>query len=99
MCPGKRRDARVKCVRPQAPHRCTARPDLQPVCWPLGERLLAVRTDHPGGQVGGLHLHRHAPGIIFEAAVRRLDASSLRMGPVSALGAPLRQPVVACAAA
>src|SRR5574341_1136429 len=45
-------------------------PDLQNVRWPLRQRLLASgRANHPGGQIGGLNLRIHEPGIIFEAAV------------------------------
>src|SRR6266571_5745819 len=72
MGAGKRLDDRVEFVRSQAPYRFAARPDLQNIRRPLGKRLPALRrTNHPGGQVGGLNLLIHEPGIIFEAAVIR----------------------------
>ena len=52
------------------------RPDFQHVCWPLGERLVALRwANHPGGQIGSLNLLIHQPGIIFEG----LCTCSLRL--------------------
>src|SRR5919108_6293295 len=72
MGAGQRLNDQIEFVRPQTAHRFAARPDLQNIRRTLGKRLLTVRrANHPGGQVGGLNLLIHEPGLIFEAAVIR----------------------------
>src|SRR5215470_11545567 len=72
MRTGEGSDDGVKFVRPQATYRFTARPDFEHIRWSLRQGRIALgRANHPGGQIGRLHLRIHEPGIVFEAAVVR----------------------------